>query len=122
MREIKILVCDDEKNIQESIKLILEKSGYDLHFASNGTEAVEKAKKLQPQVILLDIKMPKLSGMDALSEITTASPQSKIIIISGYEQPQVIKEALSRGAVDYLAKSFSREQLKESIQAALKNS
>jgi len=120
MPPIKILVCDDHDAIRESIKLILGNSGYSLYFALDGKEAIEKAKQLKPEIILLDIKMPKLSGLDAIEQIKTASPQTKIIMMSGYEQPEVIKEALSRGAVDYLPKSFSGEQLKSAIKAALK--
>ena len=60
MPEPKILVCDDEENIRESIRLILEDQPYSLSFAANGQEAIEKVKFLQPEVILLDIKMPKL--------------------------------------------------------------
>lgn len=116
---IQILVCDDEENIRESIKLILEKEPYELSFAANGQEAIEKARFINPRVIILDIKMPKLSGLDALCDIASAAPGAKIIVISGYEQPEVIKEALSRGAADYLPKSFSAKQLKDAIQTAL---
>jgi len=119
MSAVKILVCDDEKNIQESIKLILRDQPYSLSFAANGQEAIEKAKTLKPDVILLDIKTPKLSGLDAIEKIKALNPQAKIIMISGYEQPEIIKEALNRGAIDYLPKSFSGNQLKEAIQTAL---
>lgn len=119
MLPIKILVCDDHQPIRECIKLILKDSGYALYFALDGQEAIKKVKHLKPKVVLLDIKMPHLSGLDAIEQIKSVSPDSKIIMISGYEQPEVIKEALSRGAADYLAKSFSGEELKHSIQAAL---
>lgn len=120
MPPTKILVCDDHESIRDSVKLILSDSGYTLYFASDGQEALDKAKRLKPEVILLDIKMPKLSGLDALEQIKHFSPESRIIIISGYEQPEVKKEALSRGAINYLPKSFSGKQLKNSINAALK--
>lgn len=120
MPQIKILVCDDEENIREAVKLILEKEPYALSFASNGQEAIRKTKTLKPEVILLDIKMPKLCGLDAIEQIKSHSPKSKIIMISGYSQPQVIKEALARGTADYLPKSFSGKQLKDSIKAILK--
>lgn len=119
MAKKKILICDDEKNIQESIKLILEKEPYALYFADSGPEVIEKAASLKPDLILLDIKMPKLSGLDVLPEIKTISPNTKIIIISGYEDTGVIKEALKRGATDYLAKSFSGKDLRETISSVL---
>lgn len=121
MPNIKILVCDDEENIRESIKLILEKEPYDLSFATNGEELIKIIKSSHPDLILLDIKMPKLSGLDALEQIKQSSPKTKIIMLSGYEQPEIIKEALSRGAEDFLPKSFSGNELKDVIKKVLKN-
>ena len=120
MPPIKILVCDDERNICESVSLILEKEPYSLAFASNGKEVIKKVKEFKPEIVILDIKMPKLSGLDTIETIKSINPETKIIMISGYEQPEVIKEALSRGATDYLAKSFSGKQLKDAIQSALR--
>lgn len=118
--KIKILLCDDHEAIRESVKVILDEPKYDLYFAVDGKEALEKAKAVKPKVILLDIKMPKLSGLDIIEKIISLAPEVKIIMISGYEHTEVIKEALSRGAVDYLPKSFSGEQLKSAIQNVLK--
>lgn len=119
MPSIKILVCDDHVAIRESIKLILGKESYSLFFASDGREAIEKTRHLRPDIVILDIKMPKMSGLDAIEKIKSINPACGIIIISGYEQPEVIKEALRRGAADYLPKSFSGKQLKDSIKAML---
>lgn len=116
----KILVCDDEENIRESVKLILQDEPYLLAFAANGREVIKKVKKFKPNIIILDIKMPKLSGLDAIEQIKSINPNAKIIMISGYEQPDVIKEALFRGALDYLPKSFSGQQLKDAIKGTLK--
>ena len=116
----KILVCDDEENIRESVKLILDDEPYLQAFATNGREVIKKVKEFKPDIIILDIKMPKLSGLDAIEQIKAINPNVKIIMISGYEQPDVIKEALSRGASDYLPKSFSGRQLKDAIKRILK--
>lgn len=119
-KKIKILLCDDHEAIRESVKIILDDPGYNLHFAVDGKEALEKAKAVKPAVVLLDIKMPKLSGLDIIEEIISLAPEAKIIMISGYEHSEVVKEALNRGAADYLPKSFSGEQLKSAIQNVLK--
>lgn len=116
----KILVCDDEENIRESVKLILDDEPYLQAFAADGREVIKKVKEFKPDIIILDIKMPKLSGLDAIEQIKAINPDVKIIIVSGYEQPDVIKEALSRGASDYLPKSFSGRQLKDAIKRILK--
>lgn len=116
---LKVLVCDDEENIRESVKLILQDEPYLLAFAANGREVIKKVKQFKPEIIILDIKMPKLSGIDAIEQIKSINPDVKIIMISGYEQPDVIKEALSRGALDYLPKSFSGQQLKDAIKGVI---
>ncbi len=119
MPPLKILVCDDHEAVRESIKVILQGPEYALYFAVDGQNVIKKVKRLKPEVILLDIKMPKLSGLDAIEEIKSISPETKIIMISGYEQPEVIKEALSKGAQDYLSKPLSGDQLRQSIQTVL---
>jgi len=116
---IKILVCDDHESIRDSVKLILNDSGYELYFACDGHETLEQVKNLKPEIILLDIKMPKLSGLDALGQIKALSPESKIIMVSGYGQSEVMEKALSRGADNYLVKSFSGKELKDIIQTTL---
>ncbi len=116
-----ILVCDDELGIRESFKLILE-DDYDLIFAVNGLDALEKIKEgAKPDLILLDIKMPKVHGMQILKEIKILLPDVPVIIISGYQSVEMAQEAVKYGAVDYLPKPFGSKDLLKAIDLVLKN-
>ena len=114
-----ILVCDDEEHIRESIKLILERRGYALSFATNAQEALQQVKSSQPDLILLDIGMPQQQGLDILSEIKSLSPKTEIIIVSGYRSNGEIAKKIEQFDADYLNKPFKREQLLAKIEAAL---
>ena len=114
MERKKVLICDDEEGIRESLKLILEDS-YDLAFATNGSEAIETAKQVLPDIVILDIKMPKMSGIDALKEIKKALPKAKFVISSGYKSVEVAQEAIKQGASEYIVKPFESEEILKTL-------
>ena len=101
----KILICDDEEGVRESLRLILE-DNYDLSFATNGDEAIKEMKKEPIDLVILDIKMPKISGLEMLKELKKIFPQTKIIIVSGYKSVEAASEAMKNGASDYIVKPF----------------
>ena len=111
----RILICDDEEGIRESLKLILEKD-YDLEFAQNGDEAIEKMRRSPADMTILDIKMPKKDGLETLKELKKVNPSSKVIIATGYKSVDIAQEALNLGASDYIVKPFDREKIKRVIQ------
>src|SRR4051794_13563857 len=95
-----VLLADDHTIVREALRMILE-SAPDLEVVAsveNGKKAIEMAKKLAPEVILLDLMMPVLNGKDALRELVTALPRSKIIILSSYCDEQQARECISQGA------------------------
>lgn len=106
----RILVCDDEEGIRESLKLILEKD-YDLEFAQNGDEALEKAKAVPIDITILDIKMPKKDGLETLKELKKMNPSSSVIIATGYKSVDIAEEAMKLGASDYIVKPFDRDKI-----------
>lgn len=114
MAKKKILICDDEEGIRESLRLILEEN-YDLDFAITGIEALEKAKKESPDIVILDIKMPKMNGLDTLKEIKKVSPNTKVIIASGYKSTETAQEAVKLGASDYIIKPFDSKELLKKV-------
>lgn len=120
MSNAHILVCDDETGIRESLKLILERD-YQLSYARNGKEVVTllKDKKNQPDLLIMDIKMPHLNGMDTLRQLRRIRPKLKVLIITGYESCDVAADAIRLGASDYLTKPFDRDTVKEKVQALL---
>ena len=109
-KEPVILVCDDEEGIRESFKLILE-DFYDLRFAKNGIEGLEMVKRSAPDLMFLDIKMPKQHGMDTLKKIKEARPDLPVVIVSGYQSVEIAQEAARYGASDYIPKPFESAQI-----------
>ncbi len=115
MPKIQVLVCDDEEGVRESLKLILS-GEYSLSFAVNGEEAVEYVKRHDPDLVIMDIKMPKMNGLEALSQIKKLKPQIRVMMITGYESDDVAAQAMRIGADDYLTKPFDRETVRVKLQ------
>jgi len=90
--------------------------------ASDGLEAVQKAEELQPDVILLDISLPKLNGIEAARQIRKSAPRSRIIFVSQDSSPDLVQEALSLGTCGYVLKSKADHDLLAIVDAALESS
>ncbi len=115
----RILICDDEEGIRESLKLILE-DFYELEFAKNGLEGLEAVKKSAPAMMFLDIKMPKLHGMETLKKIKKARPSLPVVIVTGYQSVEIAQEALKNGASDYIPKPFKSSDVLKVAQTLTK--
>lgn len=100
----KILIADDEKNIRDSLKLILDEEGYSTDVASDGEEALQKIEKENFDIVITDIKMPKVDGIQLLEASTKKSPDSFFIIMTAYASVKTAIDALRSGAYDYLIK------------------
>ncbi len=108
----KVLVVDDESIITMQISNMLESEGYDVvGTASDGGEAVKLAKKLHPDIILMDIIMPKENGLDAIPKINESLPDTTIIVLTALQSRAILMEALDAGAKDYILKPYSRGEL-----------
>ena len=114
-----ILVCDDEEGLRESFKLVLE-DHYNLRFAHNGVEALETLKSFTPDLMLLDIKMPKVHGMEILRQVKALKPKLPVIIVTGYQSVETAQEALRNGASDYIPKPFDSKELLKAVSRVLK--
>ncbi len=113
-----VLICDDEEGIRESLKLILA-DFYNIRLSHNGLEAVELLKTFSPDVMLLDIKMPKLHGLEILKQIKKVRPALPVIIVSGYQSVEIAQEAIKLGAADYIPKPFESKKVIQSVQLTL---
>ena len=113
-----ILICDDEEGIRESFKLILDEQ-YNLKFATNGIEALDMLKSFTPDLMLLDIKMPKLHGMEILKQVKKLKPKLPVIIVTGYQSVEMAQEAIKNGAADYIPKPFESKQILKAIKHIL---
>jgi CheY-like chemotaxis protein len=108
----KILIVEDEKNLAQAYKMILEKQGYEVMVAYNGQEALDVVGNGMPDLILLDMKMPKMNGLDFLRQLDQAGidPKDKVIVFSNQDTESDIEEAFRLGAKRYLLKSWASPQ------------
>jgi len=112
----KILICDDEENIREAIKLILG-DFYDLFLVGSGEQALfTLSNDKDIKIVLLDIKMPKVNGLDVLAQIKTKFPYVKIIMVTGYRCVETAAEASRLGATGYIIKPFKAEDVLETVK------
>jgi len=105
MPTAKILVVDDEEDVRQRIgNFVARKINCEVELACNGEEALRKLKESQFDLVLLDIKMPGLSGIDVMRQAAASSIQTKFLAISGYDSQEVADEALYFGAIDFIPK------------------
>lgn len=111
----KILIVDDNVNICHLLKSFLEEMGHNIIVSHNGMDTLEKVKKLKPDVILLDITMEGIGGMEVLSRIRLFDKHIIIIMVSGFEDKALCKKAMENGADEYITKPFDFDHLHECI-------
>ncbi len=114
-----VLICDDEKGVRESLKVILS-DHYEVLFAENGPDALTLLENNNAEVVLLDIKMPKLHGLEVLKKIKQLNPSLPVIVVTGYQSVELAQEALKLGALDYIPKPFESQVLLKTIREALR--
>ena len=119
MARLRILVADDEEGIRESLNLILSET-YDLTFASDGEEALARLTNGSFGLVLLDIKMPKLDGLEVLRRLKGHDHLPPVLILTAYQSVELAKEAVKLGAQNYLPKPFEREQILLAVRGSLK--
>ncbi|RCW47801.1 response regulator [Halanaerobium sp. ST460_2HS_T2] len=112
----KVLVVDDEKNIRLTLKKALSNADYEVETAVNGEDGLAKLKEEEIPVVLLDMKMPGMDGIQFLKEVTNKEIETKVIMITGYGSVETAVETLKLGAVDYLRKPFKPEEIINIVQ------
>ncbi len=119
MIKLPILVVDDEPIVRESIRDWLKDAGYKVATAESGEEALELIKKQDFSVMILDIRLPGITGIKVLREAKSIKPGIKSIIITAYPTAEFSAEAKSLGAIDYLIKPVAPDDLERLIQETL---
>ena len=114
-----VLVVDDEAVIREGMRRILESDGYRVDTSASGRTAIEKIQERDFDVVITDLKMPGMDGMEVLKTIKILQPDVPVIIITGYSTVDTAVEAMKNGAFDYIAKPFTPEQISEKVQKAI---
>ena len=118
----KILVAEDERDIRELVAFTLRYAGFEVILVSNGEEAIEQASELQPDLILLDVRMPRMTGYEACRELkeNPATSEIPIVFLSAKGQEVEIEEGLASGALEYIVKPFAPNELATQVRGILK--
>lgn len=116
----RILVVDDAAFMRMMIKDVLVKNGYDvIGEAENGLKAIEKYKELTPDLVLMDITMPELDGIQAVKQIKAFDAGAKIVMCSAMGQQAMVIESIQAGARDFIVKPFQAERVLEAIRKVI---
>ena len=115
-----ILICDDAAFMRMMIKDILTKNGYTIvGEAENGQKAVEKYKETKPDLVMMDITMPEMDGIQALKKIKATDPNAAIIMCSAMGQQAMVIESIQSGAKDFIVKPFQPDRVLEAVKKAI---
>lgn len=114
-----ILVIDDEESMRDSCRLILAKDGFRTAEAEDGNAGIRRTEELNPDLVLVDLKMPGISGLEVLEKITKIDPNIISVVITGYATVESAVEAMKKGAYDFLPKPFTPEELRIIIRRGL---
>lgn len=114
-----ILIVDDEISVRTILKALLKREGYDVETASDGEEAVSKVKLLHPALVIMDIRMPNMDGMEALKEIREFDKDINVIMMTAFAAVETAVDAMKFGAYDYIIKPFNNEEVKILVKRAL---
>lgn len=116
----RVLVVDDALFMRHMIKKILMDMGHEIvGEAADGHEACELYESLKPDLVTLDLVMPKKGGLEALAEIREKDPHAKVVVISALDQRQPLMDALKLGAADYVVKPFEKDRVEEAINRVI---
>ena len=115
----KILVVDDEQSLREVLSIMLKRAGYAVTIAMDGEDAVELLQKEIFDLVITDLRMPKVDGMEVLKAVKSASPETVVLIITAFASADSAVEAMKQGAYDYLTKPFQVDEVQLIIRNAL---
>ena len=116
----RLLIVDDALIMRKRIKDIAERAGWEIAGeASNGEEAVQMYRQESPDLVTLDIVMPKMDGVTALKQVLAADPRARVVMISAVDQKEKLSECIGSGAVDFIVKPFDTERLKRFFEKYL---
>jgi two-component system response regulator AtoC len=114
----RVLVVDDEENLRLVLKTILKRAGYEVDVAVSGEDALEKVESFGPDVILTDVRMPKMSGLDLLATLRAKQSSATVIVMSAYGSVDLAIEAMKAGAYDYVQKPFKPDEILLTLRKA----
>ena len=117
---LQIMLVDDEPIVGKRLKPALAKYGFDVEVFEDGTQALQRLKEKEFDIVVTDVRMEDIDGIQVLEHVLTRSRRTKVIIITGYATVEVAREALVKGAFDFIAKPFKPNELRAVIDRAAK--
>jgi two-component system chemotaxis response regulator CheY len=116
----RVLIADDASFMRQMIRDVIEPEGFEVvGEASDGVEVIEKFKELHPDVVMMDIVMPKRSGIDAVKGIVAMDPTARVVMCSALGQETLVMEAIEAGAKDFIVKPFKPDSVVATLRKAL---
>ncbi|MEI6434754.1 MAG: response regulator [Bacteroidota bacterium] len=115
----KILMIDDEPELLDVMKDLLEEENYQVFCASNGAEGILLNEQKNPDLIILDLRMPEMDGIETLRNIRKSDDNVRVVVLTGYGCPDTIRDAADLNVTEYLSKPFENEELVSIISKAL---
>lgn len=120
MKKRKILIIDDEQSLLESLEMFFSEKGYFVHCATTASEGLEMNRSVEPDVIILDVRLPDQNGLDILEELQGNKHVRNIIIITAFHDMDTTIKAMKRGALEYIPKPIDIEELEQAVERAVK--
>src|SRR5438876_2573792 len=114
-----ILVADDDASIRSLLKQLLSDEGYSVVEATTGTEVVEKVKDTNPDLVIMDVRMPELDGIEALSKLKVSSPKTSVLIMTAFGSSNNAIRAMELGAFDYISKPFELDKISHTVKRVI---
>jgi len=111
----RLLLVDDEKDVLFFLKTFFQAKNFEVHVAESGKEAIKKVKEVRPHIVLLDIVMPDMSGLETLTAIKEIDPAIGVIMATAVRDNEIGKQAMKLGAYDYVTKPFDLEYMETTV-------
>lgn len=115
----KLMVIDDEAPVCEMLRKLFTQDGYEVAVETDSTKAVQRVTEFKPNCILMDVKMPRVGGVDVLAKVKAIDPRIGVIMITGYGDLQTAMESMKLGAYDYITKPFELDFIKNLVKTCL---
>ncbi|MGE5405317.1 MAG: response regulator [Acidobacteriota bacterium] len=117
----KVLIVDDQKGVRRLLEELFEKEGYEVTVAADGRESLDKVRESIPDIILMDMKMPNMNGLEASQEIFKIKSDIPIIMMTAYGEMEIVQKALEIGVKKYITKPFDIIDLRNMVRDVLNN-
>ena len=114
-RKLDVLVVDDQPGVRYLLDVIISEEGHCVRLAKNGYEAVDAVKASRPDLVIMDVRMPQMGGIEALGKIKIISPETEVVLMTAYVSDETVQMALKKGALCCFTKPFDVEGIKSFI-------